>query len=117
MSKKNDLFKIILGFGIPMLALWYFEFRETPSKQQPREYVYACPRDNSVRCYELEANVDREERRFPMVDNIYFPDGGKISFWDCLEGEGNKVFCYTRDNSEEWDIEPTGRKTVTKYLD
>ena len=94
------------------------------SAEQPkqREIVFACPEDESVKCYELQAEYEvdcpgeyRENCSY-VYNKIYFPNGDYISFEYCTDYDKDRLLCYPEDDSEaNWVVQDTGRKTVEKY--
>jgi hypothetical protein len=105
---------VIFGF------LQYEQYLDNQPK--PRSIVYACPDDESVKCYELQADFDSgcndEGQCSPTFETLYFLNEGHVSLKDCTELEAKRFHCYEDDpeSNKGWNIENTGRSSVEKYL-
>jgi hypothetical protein len=64
-------------------------------------YTFACPVDNSVKCYELVTESDPEVG----YTRIYFPNGGYIDFEYCDNAVNKVARCYAENKEDgSWNI-------------
>jgi len=119
-------FKVMLWIVIPVSLFYiYDQWEKWDSKQpKPRAIVYACPEDESVKCYRLEADTSNDCDQvdegsnycWTTINTIYFPNGGYIDFDSCDTERNNKYTCTAVEiNDGTWKIEYTGEKTLKKY--
>lgn len=77
-----------------------------------KKYVFACPIDNSVKCYEVEAETDPELG----YTKIIFPNLGHIDFYVCRPLNHKGAECdAANDKDGTWTITPSKTIKVPKY--
>lgn len=123
--KRADRRGQLLIFSIIILIVGWYSYDWYINKYYKDDFqVYACPENrNSTVCYNLKADVSLAEDGSPStVDQIYFNNGGYISFDNgCSEIKRNKKWNCMATNDEnangsisEWNIEVSSKTRVKK---